>query len=381
MFETQKSTSMFETRPTKRKRDQIKSTKRKISMGRFSIGVLLGILLTLITIILQCIAFFTPHWKEITPVTHSLYVDGIDALIRTEILHYFNSVHRSTRQSYGLFQRCEYPLNTSSIISSLEQRSSRKCTKNYLPSYRDEQFNECHSLPYYKFCTKANEKNFNINNDYLRATFDISYSSSASSCDCQYPPYASVCHVIGILAIIFLTIMCLLFSLFSFLTNSHHRLKIKCFGGLASILAMIFLLINLILIYQHSQYESIEYLIAIERHYKFNQIYKLSQDTKTVIDRFLSSIEIRLGYSFILACIAFGLCVIDMILFLMVCKIKDDYEETDTHAILTSPTNDDSSSPLKFRAISHESPPLPPPLPIFTNSENETSRRLIGDEV
>lgn len=359
-------------RPIKRKRDQIKSTKQKIVLGRFSIGVIIGILLTVITIILQCIAFFTPHWKEIAPVTPSIYVDGIDALIRTEILHYFNSIHRSTRQSYGLFQRCEYPLNSSSL---------EKCTRNYLPSYRDEQFNECHSLPYYKFCTKASEKTFNINNDYLRATFDISYASSVSSCECQYPPYASVCHVIGILAIIFLSIMCLLFSLFSFLTDLHHRLKIKCFGGLTSILAMIFLLTNLILIYQHTQYESIEYLIAIERHYKVNQIYKLSQDTKTVIDRFISSIDIRLGYSFILAGIAFGLCVIDGILFLMVCKIKDDYEETDTTAILTSPTTDEPSSPLKFRAISHESPPLPPPLPTFFNSENENSRRLIEDEV
>ena len=108
-----------------------------------------------------------------------------------------------------------------------------------------------------------------------------------------------------------------------------------------------------------------------------NQIYKLSEDTKTVIGRFLSSIEIRVGYSFILACIAFGLCVIDGILFLMVCKIKDEDEETDTDAILTSPTNDNSSSPLKFRAISHESPPLP----TFAHSENENSRRLIEDEV
>ena len=360
-----------------RKRHKIKETRKKISNHRFSLGILIGIFFTLITLILHCIAFFTPHWKEITPNTHSLYVDGIDALIRTEILHYFNSIHRSTRQSYGLFQRCEYSLNESS--------SSRKCTKNYLPSYRDEQFNECHSLSYYQFCSKANEKNFDIHNDYLRATFGLSSSniaSHSSSCDCRYPPYISVCHVIGILAIIFLCIMCVLFSLFSFIYDEHYRLKMKCFGFLCSIFVVIFLMIILILVFQHWEYESVEYLMAIERHYKFNQIYKLSQDTKTVLERFLSSIRIRLGYSSVLAWIAFALSIVNVILFSITCKIKHHHDESDTHAILTNNNNnrDESSPPLRFTSIANESPPLPP-LPTFTNIPNETTRRLIEDEV
>jgi hypothetical protein len=374
MLETEKTNT---SKIKKRKRDKIRDAKNKLSIKNLSIGVGIGVLLTLITIIIQCIAFFTPHWKEISPNTASLYVDGVDALIRTEILHYFNSVHRYTRQSYGLFQRCEYLLNNSSTYSNFFEK--QKCTKNFLPSYNDEYFNECHSLPYYRFCTKANEKKFDINDNYLRATFDIPYSNMQSnlkfSCDCHYPPYASLCHMIGIIALIFLIITCLLFSIFSFFNDIHYRLKIKCFGVLFAILAIIFLMINLIIILQHLEYESVEYLIAIERHYKLNQIYKLSQDTKIVIDRFLASIQIHIGYSTILAWIAFVLSIIDGILLLTTCKINHEHDDTDVRGSLITSNNDGNHSPSLFRAISNVSQ-----VPI-SNSQMDKIRKPIEDEV
>ncbi|CAF5179081.1 unnamed protein product, partial [Rotaria magnacalcarata] len=208
---------MFNPTSKHRERDKISRKRKELSNQKLSIGIIFGVCLTLITIVLQCVAFSTPHWKEITSNTHSLYVDGVDALIRTEILHYFNSVHRYSRHSYGLFQRCEYRSSNSSLYNNqvdssdlVTYKSLKKCTKNFLPRYNDDHFNECHSLPYYQFCTKASEKSFNINHDYLHATFDIIHSpidgDSKLSCDCHYPPYVLVCQIIGILAIIFLCV-------------------------------------------------------------------------------------------------------------------------------------------------------------------------------
>ncbi|CAF1201116.1 unnamed protein product [Adineta steineri] len=416
MIEGQKkTTSASEVHTKSNTRQKIEKTKNKITQGKISIKIGIGILLTFITIILQCIAFFTPHWKEITPNTHSLYVDGVDALIRTEILHYFNTVHRYSHHSYGLFQRCENILSNSSIINNqnnlqkqdlfnffLNKRNS-KCTKNYLPSYRDDYFNKCHSLPYYQFCTKANEKNFDINTNYLRATFDISYSQTNSdlkfSCDCLYPPYAILCQIIGILALICLFATSLLYSSFPFFSNPHYRLKIKCFALLASVLAILFLMLNLIIIYQHLEYESIAYLIAIQKHYKSNQIYKLSQDTTTAINRFLSSINIRIGYSTILAWVAFGLAIFDAIFLLFVCRIPDsddDDDEKETRTNLISSQQEDHNTFTSISDDNEVSTPIPP-LPKFTmeNNNNKTtqissdspnqkyspSRRPIEDEV
>jgi len=389
MFEKQKTnTSVNEAYIKPRNTDELLTKKKKISSKKLPIGIGIGILLTLVTIVLQCIAFFTPHWKEISPNTHSLYVDGVDALIRTEVLHYFNTIHRDTGLSYGLFQRCEYGLSNSSILNNqldlsdfVANKGRKKCTKNYLPSYRDEYFNECHSLPYYRFCTKASEKNFDINNDYLRATFDISSSRTNSkkrfSCDCSYPPYVALCHIIGVLAFIFLFLTSLLFSLFPFCTDPHYRLKIKCFGLLSSVLSIVFLMFNLIIISQHLEYESIEYLIAIQKHYKSNQIYKLSQDTKTAIDRFLSSINIRTGYSTIIAWLAFFLSIINAILLLATCKISHNTVETETRVSLISSHNEDHPTLLKFTSIpnDHHSPPppTPPPLPVLRSHEETTS--------
>jgi len=354
-------------------------TKNRISNKKSSIECSIGILLILITIILQCIAFFTPHWKEISPNTHSLYVDGVDALIRTEILHYFNSVHRYSRHSYGLFQRCEYLLNNSTKSNNqnvLFNKKESTCTKNYLPSYKNDHFNECHSLSYYRFCTKASEKAFDINNDYLRATFDISYShvnpSSTFSCGCHYPPYVTVCHIIGIIALLLLILTWFLFCLFPFCTNTHHRLKVKSFAVLSSVLSIIFLMINLIVILQHLEYESVEYLIAIERHYKLNQIYKLSQDTKISIDRFLSSIQIRIGYSTILAWIAFVLSIIDGIFILVICKIKHKHNENETHDKLILPDNEEHLNSHKFIGIPNDSQ-------FPSNFENEKFRPQFDD--
>src|SRR5690242_2389918 len=103
MLERQKTpTSKYDTRLV----EERKKKKKEISRKKSSIGIGIGISLSFVTLILQCVAFFTPHWKEITPNTNSLYVEGVDALIRTEVLHYFDTIHRYTRHSYGLFQRC-----------------------------------------------------------------------------------------------------------------------------------------------------------------------------------------------------------------------------------------------------------------------------------
>jgi hypothetical protein len=386
MYTRQKtSSSTYEVRNKKRKRDQIFLKKNQLSGKKASIGIILGVSLTLVTIALQCVAFFTPHWKEVSPNTHSLYVDGIDALIRTEVLHYFNSVHRYTRHSYGLFERCEYLLSNSSKYSNHRDdlfdinisNRQKTCTKNFLPSYRDEHFDECHSLPYYRFCTKKSEKIFDISNDYLRATFDISASrtiiAAPYSCDCHYPPYVKACHVFGILALIFLFVTSLLFGLFPFVKHTHHRLKLKCFAVLSSLFSILFIMINLIITYQHLEYESIEYLIAIERHYKLSQIYKLSQDMKTTIDRFLLSINIRTGYSAIIAWIAFVLSIIDGIFLLVTCKISHDNDdkENQTTLIPSDFSQDEelrtTSTPLTFTAVINDPQSPPPALPVMNN--------------
>ncbi|CAF0792585.1 unnamed protein product [Rotaria sordida] len=343
---------MYGIRPKPRKESLL---HRRIHLCNIhlTVGIIIGVVLALVTIGLQCVAFFTPHWKEVSPNTHSLYVDGVDALIRTDILIYFNSVHRFTRHSYGLFQRCEYLLNNASkfinepneIFHMSLNKYHKTCTKNFLPSYEDQKFNECHSLQYYRFCSKKGEKNFDIGNDYLRATFDISLTSrlnivSASSCDCHYPLYIKACHVLGIIALINLSLTAFLYSLFPFLKTRYQRLQVKCFGVLSSLFSMIFILTNLLVVLSYLQYESTEYLFAIERHYKSSQIYKLSEDTKVAINRFLSSINIEIGYSTIIAWIAFILSIVDGILLMTTCKI----------------TRDDENIEALFSGISTESP-------------------------
>ncbi|CAF0776612.1 unnamed protein product [Rotaria sordida] len=372
--------STKKTIPDKRLTKKQESIKNKLSSG-----IIIGIILTIITIILQSIALFTPHWKEIAPNTQSLYVDGVDALIRKEVLHYFNSVHRYSRHSYGLFQRCEYVLNNSSIYNNqndlddfVVNKQRNKCTKNFLPRYNDNYFNECHSLQYYRFCTKASVKNFDINNDYLHATFDISTSpinvDSKMSCDCHYPPYVLVCQIIGILALICLLLTCLLFILFPFFTNVHYRLKIKYFGILSSLLSIVLLTINLIIIYKHLEYESIAYLLDIEKHYKSTQIYKLSEDTKIAIDRFLSTINVRIGYSTIIAWIAFGLSIIDGILLLTTCQIKHHYNEKEICiSLMSSPENEQHYATHQFTSVPNDSQTLSPPMSVNNNRNEFTS--------
>ena len=330
-----------------RLRNKILNMRQEWTEQKLPIGIIIGICMTLVTIILQCVAFFTPHWKEISANAHTLYVDGIDALIRTEVLYYFDNVHRYTHHSYGLFQRCEY---VSSNISKFNNQYNiamnnreNKCTKNYLPTYHDDHFNECHSLAYYQFCTKSNDKIFDISNDYLRTTLDISSShaneDSKILCACRYPSYVVVCRIIVPIALIFLFITTISFGLFPFFTI-QHRLKIKYFGILSSVLSTIFLMINLIITMQHLEYESIAFLIAIEKHYQLHQIYKLSQDTRIAIDRFLSSIKIRIGYSTVVAWIAFILSIVDGILLLVICKIKDNHNKEETRDNLIPPKSD-----------------------------------------
>jgi hypothetical protein len=115
-------------------------------------------------------------------------------------------------------------------------------------------------------------------------------------------------------------------------------------------------MINLILIFQNLEYESIEYLNDIQRHYRITQIYKLSQDTKIAVDRFLSSINIQIGYSAIIAWIAFGLAIIDGIILLFTCKIKHNEHENETKAI----PNDSHTPP-------------PPQMPVIDNFDENIS--------
>jgi hypothetical protein len=391
-----RSTSVYDINPNRKKQNLLEKPI-PLSGAQLTVGIIIGILLTIVTIVLQCIAFFTPHWKEISPNTNSLYVDGIDALIRIETLVYFNSIHRFTHQSYGLFQRCEYLLNNSSkFIHQNEEmfnHQPKTCSKNLVPSYEDNQFNLCHSLQYHRFCSQTSKKKFDLVKDYLRTTFDISSNPNrnldlTASCDCRYPKYVTACHVLGIFALIFLFLTALLFSLFPRLKSRHQRLKVKCFAVLASLFSMIFILINLSVVLNYLHYESIEYLTSIERHYRLNQIYKLSQDTKLAIDRFVSSIIIKTGYSTKIAWIAFALSIIDGILLMITCKVKD---------------HEDDDAPLRFTGISMESSqesdqirneeyqtltalvkpiqnttdsqfPPPPPPPIVTTERDEQSK-------
>lgn len=377
-----KKTSVIDKSVKHTKRDQVLNKKDQLKEPNVCIGLIFGICLTITTILLHCIALSTPHWKEITSKTNSLYVDGVDALIRTEILHYFNSVHRHIRHSYGLFHRCEYSLNSSLInnhqvdfINTNLNRVAKTCTRNFLPTYPDDHFNECHSLPYYRFCAKANERNFDINTDYLHATFDISTKvingDSKFSCDCHYPPYVSICQIVSVLAIIFLSITCVLFGSFPFLSDLHYRLKIKYFGMISALLSIIFLLINLIMIFEHFEYESIAYLVAIQQHYRSNQIYKLSDDSKIAIQRFLSTITIRMGYSTILEWIAFGLSIIDAIVLLMMSKINYNYIGKlvgTTHVLQETDTN---RSPSEFTTASHDFQSISSPIPATNNLEEQ----------
>jgi len=358
MMRKTSQTPSYDAHAKTKKRVRFCDMKSLNNRSKYTVGIIIGICLTLITFVLQSIAFWTPHWKEISPNAHSLYVDNVDALIRTEILHYFNTIHRYTRHSYGLFHRCEYSINNTTKISSQQRKI---CTKNYLPMYSDEHFNECHSLPYYSFCVTSSEKKFDINNDYLRAKFDVSYahhSSSSFSCNCHYPQYVIVSHVLGIIALIFLILTAIFFIIFPLFHTAHQRLKIKCFAILTSFISIVFLMCNLINIFQNFEFESVEYLIAIRRHYKQAQIYKLSQDTKIAIDQFLSSIRITIGYSTIIAWIAFSLSIVDGILILLTCKISSKDDENETLANLLPSQINERSPPLHFESVSKENLPI-----------------------
>lgn len=306
---------------------------------QLSVGIFIGIVLSIAPIILQCIAYSTAHWKEVTPNTHSLYIDSVDALIRKEVLVYFNTVHRFTRHSYGLFHRCEYAfVNASKSIQrqgeSLQFSSNRlvkTCTKNYLPLYDDDKFNDCHSLQYYRFCSQSNERYFNIDDDYLRATFDINIKSnliiaSMPFCHCSYPRYIQFCQVFGALGLTFLCLTTILFTIFPWMKKRSSQVLVKCFAVLFSLFAMAFILINLLLVSNYFDFELIEYLKNIERHYHSNQIYQFSLDLKYAIERFLSSIRITAGYSMKISWLALILSIIDGILLMTTCKINGDYQ-------------------------------------------------------
>jgi hypothetical protein len=142
---------------------------------------------------------------------------------------------------------------------------------------------------------------------------------------------------------------------------------------LSSLLATLFLLINLLVVLHHLHYESIEYLIAIERHYRASQIYKLSQDTKIATDRFLSSINIKIGYSTIIAWIAFILSIVDGILLMLTCKITRDQDNIEwgftamqdsspQNSMIKNEEHQGSTTPLASaqKTVDFQAPALPP---------------------
>ncbi|CAF1012843.1 unnamed protein product [Adineta ricciae] len=366
----------------KKKSSQDPSTKESHqSVKQLKIRVAFGVILTLITIVLQCVAFFTPHWKEVSAKSQSLQVGSIDALIRTEVLVYFNAVHRFTRHSYGLLHRCEYISNnaTKLIKPNLDPNKQTKiCSKNFLPSFEDNQFDQCHSLEYYQFCSKANEKRFNIDNDYLLATFDILSNSKqtrdlSSSCDCHYPEYVNACHILQYFALTFLFSTSILFGIFPFIKTSHNRLKVKCFGVLSSILAMIFMLTILLVALNYFQYEPAEYVKAIEKHYHASQIYKLSIDAKTALNHFLSNIQVETGYSTIIAWIAFIMSIIDGILIMLTCKIPIDSPFIDDPNTPTNAAKSQESQARRSLLPDHDFAPILPPEIVVNNSDEHTS--------
>lgn len=346
--------SIYDCRP-KEKKSNFLNIQIKLSDRQLSLGIIIGVLLSIATIALQSIAYSTAHWKEVSPNTHSLYIDSVDALIRTEILVYFNTIHRSTRYSYGLFHRCEYSLSNSSskLLSKQENsfigtssviRPMKICTKNFLPSYDDERFNDCHSLQYHRFCSQSNAKIFDINDDYLRATFDIlpksnAISDATSMCHCSYPQYVQWCQIIGAIALLFLCLTTILFAIFPLMIHHTQRVAIKCFGVLSSLLAITFIFINLLVVSSHFNYELIEYFSNVEQHYYSSHIYQLSQDVKYATERLLLSIDIKSGYSMKISWLALILAMIDGLLLMLTCKITGDYENIS----------------MIFSGISHES--------------------------
>lgn len=406
---TRRSSSIYELGIKRKETNDLIPTKPQLSNSQITIGILIGGILTLLTIVIHCIAYFTPHWKEITPNTHSVYVDGVDALIRTEILVYFNSVHRFTRHSYGLFQRCEHSFgNLTKIIPDRSENSNnhldsdfKRCTKNFIPLYTDAKFNKCHSLQYYRFCSKTSGKIFDIGNDYLRATFDITIdairnTALTSTCSCYYPEYVSACHILGIIALICLVIMVFVYGAFPFLKTRHQGLKYKCLGILSWILSVIFMLANISVVLSYIEYESLEYVTAIERHYRSSQIFTLSQDAKTAIQRFRSSINIDTGYSTKLAWLALFLSIIDGILMIFTYKIKSARDDMALKFLVASNPNKFSRSNSQNENTDQDStlgvflpvetPPASSPVPslspltpavttIVTNDLNEQSKR------
>lgn len=398
----------FGTRPIPKESHSILYRKIHPDHTQLTVGIVIGVILTLSIILLHCLALLTPHWKEISPNAHSVYVDGVDALIRTEILVYFNSVHRFTRHSYGLFQRCEYSFGNFTRVSSDRSENLnlplfsglKKCTKNYLPSYTDDKFNECHSLQYYRFCSKTSGRIFDITNDYLRATFDITVNTmrdATSSCDCSYPEYVTACQVFSIIALICLSLLAFVYIFYPFLKTRHQCMKYKCIGVVSWIFAMISMLINLLVVLSYWEYESLEYVKAIERHYRSSQIYSLSQDAKTVIECFRSSIKIETGYSAKLAWAAFALAFIDGILILFVCEVKNISDEISFKFLATADSdqcmrtdsgrrksidNDSTSAvflpvepSINFSPVPSLSHSIQPSIRMVRNSSDEQSNR------
>lgn len=313
--------------------------EKLIKIGRFrlTIGNLICIVLSLITIAIQSTALFTSNWKEVSPKTPSFYIDNVDALIRNDAIIYFNTMHRFSRHSFGLFRRCEYSAyNISSgktlIVPPAKAylsggRGKKSCAKNLIPSYTDEQFDQCHSLEYYRFCSKTNSEIFDITNDYLQSSFHLEAKQRSSMeitffCNCDYPSYIQRCRIAGLLGLIFLSCSSVLLIIFPIFTRPDHRLQLKLGLVLSSIVAVICAFITVLTAHQNQDFEIVEYFRAFERHYASQNIYPMVEDVRKSIHQILNSVEIQIGYSAILAWLAVGLSLIDVFLIIVSCKLE-----------------------------------------------------------
>ena len=310
--------------------------------------------MTLVIFITFSIALLTPQWKRVSPTAKSLYVDDIDALIRSEAVNYYESFYREAPINYGLFLRCNQIDNADSTfltdLFSLIWSNNERCSKNFLPTYNNDQFNQCHSLSSYRSCviTKSKSKE---SKEYPDA--------SLSGCHCQYPLYAAAAHWTGFLTLIFLFLMIIITIIIIILLKTDRllfSLSLDTLRVLCGSISVLFHVITVVIVSKHLDYETVEYFMAIVKHYKSNQIYKLSKDADIVIRQLSSRIRIEAGYSMILVWITLILLVINLIYFIFIsCQYQSGTSSKTKNSSSSDvsekfPSNDDRTQPRKVSA-------------------------------
>ena len=337
-----RSSSIYCMRPQPAKNVNVLRRNVRIFGIFITIGNIIACIVSVVLVTVHCVAVFTPHWKEFSPNAETLSLKDLDPLVKKEADEYFNIIQNSNYHSYGLFQRCEHRANAIKSIdnspSNVRSRllnSKTVCRKNFLPSYPDDKFNECHSLAYYLYCTQANHEIVDIHSTFQSKLPNavprpINKITPGSACPCLYPTYVIFCQWFSILAMILLSITALLSFLFPFLKEKQNRLTVKCFVILASLLATLCLFIYIIIAFIHMMDEPLEYLASIEKHYRSEQIYKLSSDTRITIDHLIHSLNTSIGYSMILAWSTLFLSIVNSLLLMISCRIKP-HDETKAH--------------------------------------------------